>query len=256
MHPNEIPFADAEDIAEALARDVSQQNRMLELLEQEFDPDVETPLLWLEILLVQMAGQMRSEPAIPLIINKFLVDGEILNEACNTALTKIGTDAVIIAVRDAYPEAPYHFRLHAASLFGDIHSALALSAGLELDPDQRMWLANALVDQFATEAIDAARMVQHEDHPDSYDIKSSLVAACKLMAYDVPELKQWERELAEPRRPFVTERLPAPVFNRLDFQSNIASVSTRVKIGRNDLCPCGSGKKYRKCCWNKPKAPR
>lgn len=21
-----------------------------------------------------------------------------------------------------------------------------------------------------------------------------------------------------------------------------------LKIGRNDLCPCGSGKKYKKCC--------
>lgn len=24
-----------------------------------------------------------------------------------------------------------------------------------------------------------------------------------------------------------------------------------VKIGRNDPCPCGSGKKYKKCCINK-----
>ena len=23
----------------------------------------------------------------------------------------------------------------------------------------------------------------------------------------------------------------------------------RAKIGRNALCPCGSGKKYKKCCW-------
>lgn len=23
------------------------------------------------------------------------------------------------------------------------------------------------------------------------------------------------------------------------------------KVGRNDLCPCGSGKKYKKCCWKK-----
>lgn len=23
----------------------------------------------------------------------------------------------------------------------------------------------------------------------------------------------------------------------------------RVKIGRNAPCPCGSGKKYKKCCW-------
>lgn len=25
------------------------------------------------------------------------------------------------------------------------------------------------------------------------------------------------------------------------------------KIGRNDLCPCGSGLKYKKCCLNKDK---
>ena len=25
----------------------------------------------------------------------------------------------------------------------------------------------------------------------------------------------------------------------------------RTKIGRNDLCPCGSGKKYKKCCIDK-----
>lgn len=26
---------------------------------------------------------------------------------------------------------------------------------------------------------------------------------------------------------------------------------TNNKIGPNDLCPCGSGKKYKKCCLNK-----
>ncbi|MGZ8551111.1 MAG: SEC-C metal-binding domain-containing protein [Chitinophagaceae bacterium] len=25
-------------------------------------------------------------------------------------------------------------------------------------------------------------------------------------------------------------------------------VKVAEKIGRNDLCPCGSGKKYKKCC--------
>ncbi|MGL4370851.1 MAG: SEC-C metal-binding domain-containing protein [Spirochaetota bacterium] len=28
----------------------------------------------------------------------------------------------------------------------------------------------------------------------------------------------------------------------------------KVKINRNDLCPCGSGKKYKKCCGNQPAA--
>ena len=34
-----------------------------------------------------------------------------------------------------------------------------------------------------------------------------------------------------------------------------SSASPRRKIGRNDPCPCGSGKKYKFCCLNKPKAP-
>lgn len=29
-----------------------------------------------------------------------------------------------------------------------------------------------------------------------------------------------------------------------------------AKVGRNDPCPCGSGKKYKKCCVNKALGPR
>ncbi|MCB0522298.1 MAG: SEC-C domain-containing protein [Saprospiraceae bacterium] len=32
------------------------------------------------------------------------------------------------------------------------------------------------------------------------------------------------------------------------FSSLLKMVS---KVGRNDPCPCGSGKKYKKCCMNK-----
>ncbi len=32
---------------------------------------------------------------------------------------------------------------------------------------------------------------------------------------------------------------------------DIQSINTDPKIGRNDPCPCGSGKKYKKCCLNK-----
>lgn len=31
---------------------------------------------------------------------------------------------------------------------------------------------------------------------------------------------------------------------------HLASLRTQEKIGRNDLCTCGSGKKYKKCCGN------
>jgi len=261
MSPSDFPYAEAQDVAEALARDDSQADRMLELLQQEFDPESETALTWLEIFLVQMAGDMRHEQALPFLIKKFLLDGEVLNEECDKALTKIGTDSVIRAVRETYSQAPDYFRLYSSGLFGDIHSDLAVSAGLELlslelDPDQRTWLANALVDQFSTEAVDAARTVLLEEARDSYDLKSSLVTACKLMAYDVPELKRWERELAEPRRGYFGRELPFENFDDFEVESDFPPISTTVKIGRNDPCPCGSGKKFKKCCINKPPLPR
>lgn len=80
MYPNEISYEEAGDIAEALARDVSQADRMIDLLKQEFDPEAETAMMWLEIFLVQMVGNMRYEPAVPILIKKLFVDGEILNE--------------------------------------------------------------------------------------------------------------------------------------------------------------------------------
>lgn len=30
------------------------------------------------------------------------------------------------------------------------------------------------------------------------------------------------------------------------------SITGKIKVGRNDPCPCGSGMKYKKCCLNKP----
>lgn len=33
--------------------------------------------------------------------------------------------------------------------------------------------------------------------------------------------------------------------------SNVIDIKTKKKIGRNDPCPCGSGKKYKKCCLGK-----
>lgn len=40
-----------------------------------------------------------------------------------------------------------------------------------------------------------------------------------------------------------TQRAPAQ-----PYAAPIIQTQKRVKVGRNDKCPCGSGKKYKKCC--------
>lgn len=49
-------------------------------------------------------------------------------------------------------------------------------------------------------------------------------------------LEQWEGILSEERRRELTR----------EFRQSKIAVSN--KVGRNDPCPCGSGKKYKKCC--------
>jgi uncharacterized protein YecA (UPF0149 family) len=45
--------------------------------------------------------------------------------------------------------------------------------------------------------------------------------------------KKYEKEKTK-YSPAVEKHKPPPVISR--------------KVGRNELCPCGSGKKYKKCC--------
>jgi preprotein translocase subunit SecA len=60
------------------------------------------------------------------------------------------------------------------------------------------------------------------------------------MIYKVQVIKEGEEELLQRKRQ-VTYGEPTRV-------SRSSSVRKTDKIGRNDPCPCGSGKKYKKCC--------
>nr|WP_279600031.1 SEC-C metal-binding domain-containing protein [Bacillus sp. B19-2] len=54
------------------------------------------------------------------------------------------------------------------------------------------------------------------------------------------------KEISQGRKPVIalsSAQNPQPATNVIDFKS-------RKAIGRNDPCPCGSGKKYKKCCLN------
>ena len=53
------------------------------------------------------------------------------------------------------------------------------------------------------------------------------------------QLASWDRVLSGEKRGEITK----------DFRTS--KIIHREKIGRNDLCPCGSGKKYKNCCIHK-----
>lgn len=38
-----------------------------------------------------------------------------------------------------------------------------------------------------------------------------------------------------------------------ETQRQVLKSKGKLKIGRNDLCPCSSGLKFKRCCWRKQK---
>lgn len=65
--------------------------------------------------------------------------------------------------------------------------------------------------------------------------------------------RQWVLKGHTPKELFEEEKkhmkpLPAKPFDPTRAESNVFSLHSRKKIGRNDPCPCGSGKKFKKCC--------
>lgn len=60
-----------------------------------------------------------------------------------------------------------------------------------------------------------------------------------LKGYSPNEIAQKSKTL----NPLLTENL-----KKSSEESKVINIQTRKKIGRNDPCPCGSGKKYKRCC--------
>lgn len=79
----------------------------------------------------------------------------------------------------------------------------------------------------------------------------------QVLAYYLTELfnhsRRWilkghtPREISQGSK---SKSVPSAVLANPGPSSNVIDFNSRKTIGRNDPCPCGSGKKYKKCCGN------
>jgi hypothetical protein len=162
--------------------------------------------------------------------------------------------------------------------------------GEEEDPATKIFLANALLGSFADEAIEPVRqMVQggaNDLNPDEKDLRYRLVATCAVMGVSFSEYDEWYQDAVknawgktvvptfpirrnfregqedvvfdrddwtkqdrQPSHPAVVSHLATMLKNELRMPQRIEE--GRKAVGRNEPCPCGSGKKFKKCCLKK-----
>ena len=78
------------------------------------------------------------------------------------------------------------------------------------------------------------------------------VSFCKKPINAAEYLKSWAMFTdGDPQTPDMSEKELEKMFRAMERTLN--PPMRKQKIGRNDPCPCGSGKKYKFCCMNKPK---
>ena len=68
---------------------------------------------------------------------------------------------------------------------------------------------------------------------------------------DINAAKEAEQEEEAVQSVLKREQIAKPTWTSSDPESGKPKTvrkTVKQKVGRNDLCPCGSGKKYKKCC--------
>jgi uncharacterized protein YecA (UPF0149 family) len=64
------------------------------------------------------------------------------------------------------------------------------------------------------------------------------------------EQEKYYRDLNKDWKFLETDNLKMQFNTATEFPKPTSNTSSKIKIGRNAPCPCGSGKKYKKCCGN------
>lgn len=195
-----------------------------------------------------LAGELRLGSLIPDLIMILKTEEDVAVEEAAKALIKIGTPAVVKAVEEAALHENACF--HAIDILAKIKSSEAEGALLRLfnetdRTDIKTIIADALCQQLSAKGTPLVESMLKTGFDSSIlDLKKSFYANVKIIGIDHPLIDELKRRLekeAEKQR-VIKERMNDGVIP--------LNKSIDLKTGRNDPCPCGSGKKYKKCCLN------
>ena len=248
-------------LIESIARQGQEHaDRALSFLAEKIEDLDDYGEAWMELFMVNLAGEMRLDAAVPLIIAK-LRDAEeradLLFEEAERALVQIGTDAAVEGAATLFAQGDWIRRMNGCHVLRHVHSDLAVAKTLELLPPEedttiKACLAQALTSQFAYEGVEPVRQViLSGKYDESYaDLRLDLIVATTLMEVELAEKDQWRENVEKDREEREKKiRFHAEPPEEEDEEELLPP--PKKKIGRNDPCPCGSGKKFKRCCLRK-----
>jgi SEC-C motif len=193
---------------------------------------------------VYMAGEIQEESVVPQLVSLFKneEEGDFLLEEAANSLVKIGTNQV---VREVEKIALYgNTFFYTLDVLGRIKTKEAEQALLRLfdqteDLTAKTIIADNLCRHLSTDAIPRIEDLIETGYEDGLlCLEESLYVNCVMNGIQHPKLPEWRHLLEVMELEMLNE--PSALMTQ--------PVINDEKVGRNDPCPCGSGKKYKKCC--------
>lgn len=205
---------------------------------------------------IMLAGLLKLESTIPRLVEYFDSDSDWWNELIAESLWRMRSPETVKLYAKLYPSLAWHGRLFLREVFEnprlpEIEPILAKLLKKESAYDLRANLGVALSLLGTPTARAKARAVYREiaDDPERFQIAEILYCQFTIEGIEDPDLDQW-RERMEGFRNLPDDDDFSELFS--DVPSDWDDITpVDIKIGRNELCPCGSGKKYKKCCLNR-----
>ncbi len=133
-------------------------------------------------------------------------------------------------------------------LFNKIADVICKCHFVDMLPEIRYMFDNGLMDEGYLGEYDSCVDLMFEYDEDEQNFCESPIDAARILS-TWAMFKEGEKSGSAE----LSEKDFEKMVRAMERMSN-TSVHKK-KIGRNDPCPCGSGKKYKFCCMNKPKEP-
>lgn len=238
-----------------------------ETVMDKLDAAVEKEFLNFEALLMaRLAGEMKLKESIDVLSGIFInhQQDDVFIEEFSRALIKIGTNEAVDAVRPLLDLDSA--RYHTPDILANIHTEYARKALIEEferneDIESKTMLAAALCKQLSEEAIPLVENLINEGYADGIlSLEKALYSNCVINGADHPKLNEW-KQLITSNEMRIYDGKSTRLTRSYKSNGQPSGVSPagspqkkQTNAGRNDPCPCGSGKKYKKCCLGKQEA--
>ena len=190
-------------IVRALSRHRSETGRVIALLQRQYDGPNRSLIEWLEPEVVRLAGHMKLEAAVPILMSLLREGEESVMDEIGPALGRIGGDRVVEAIENDWSDSDCDRKSVALEALSHICSDLSLRKCLEFFEEEGEFevevdLCHCLLAHLATDAIEPVRQCVLGDdealEPDQRDIRWNLVATATVMGATFPEYEQWHQE--------------------------------------------------------------